>query len=192
MSEDLGPNPNTPKAWDSLWKGIGLSQAKDVWIQARLEIVATLIPEGVSVIDLAAGPGFIRHRLSPHSLYTPVDFSPESLKLCEVPGILAPCTEVPVPDDSYHTVLCMEILEHLDDLRPLILEAVRIATFQVIVTVPDNRLPPEQFNMHRRTWDQGQFTDFLQTFPQFAHVTFFQAPANIIGQCVLKTEDHRP
>lgn len=192
MSEDLGPNPNTPKAWDSLWKGIGLSQAKDVWIQARLKIVATLIPEGVSVIDLAAGPGFIRHKLSPHSLYTPVDFSPESLKLCEVPGILAPCTDVPVPDHSYHTVLCMEILEHLDDLRPLILEAVRIATFQVIVTVPDNRLPPEQFNMHRRTWDQEQFTDFLQTFPQFAHVTFFQAPANIIGQCVLKTENHRP
>ena len=183
------PNPNTPQAWDSLWKGIGLAQKDDAWIMSRLTLVAKLIPPGASVIDLAAGPGFIRHKLTPDSLYTPVDFSSGALHLCQVPGLQATCTNVPTEDHSYHTVLAMEILEHLDDTHALIIETIRIARHQVIVTVPNDRLPPEQFNMHRRTYTEPFFTDFLRDFKQFAHVLIFRSAANLIGQCLLKAKD---
>lgn len=183
------PNPNTPAAWDSLWKGIGLAQAKDPWIQDRLTKVAEMIPEGVSVIDLAAGTGIIRHKLSVKSKYVPVDFSQKALDLCQVPGILAPCTDVPVDDNSFHTVLGMEIIEHMDKPYRLLLEAARIANHQVIVTVPDNRLPPQQFNMHRRTWTRPQFHEFLQTFDRFASIHITKTAANLVALCTLPSKD---
>lgn len=186
MSEDLGPNPNTSENWDARWKDIGLVQTKDVWVQARLDRVAELIPDQATVIDLAAGPGLIRHKLPQCASYTPVDFSEEALKLSGIEGIVAPCTDVPVPPHSYHTVLCMEILEHLDDPRPLIIEAARIARFQVIVTVPKERLGPEEFPYHRRTWNHGQLDHFLRTFEQIGFSAIFQVPANIIAQSILK------
>lgn len=189
---DTVQNPNTPENWDRRWKNIGLVQTDDVWVQHRLKKVAQLVPDQATVIDLAAGPGLIRYNLPQCPRYTPVDFSPEALKLLGGHGIVATCTDVPVPPHSYHTVLAMEILEHLDDPYPLITEALRIARFQIIVTVPDDRLPPEEFPYHRRTWDQGHLSDFLRTFPGIAFTAFFQVPANIIAQSILKSKDPRP
>lgn len=137
-------------------------------------------------MDLAAGAATIRHKLPHAQTYVPVDFSPEALKLAEVPGIEATCINVPVHNDAYHTVLAMEILEHMDDPYPVIHEALRIARFQVIVTVPDDRLPPEHFPYHRRTWTQCQLHDFLTTFSTIDFTTFFQVPANIVAQSILK------
>lgn len=179
------PNPNTPENWNARWETIGLNQNKDPWVQQRLNKVASLIPAGATVIDLAAGAALIRHQLPHVKTYVPVDFSAEALKLAEVPGIEAQCYNVPVHNDSYHTLLAMEILEHLDDPYPLIHEALRIARLQVIVTVPDDRLPPEQFPYHRRTWNEPLFTDFLRDFKPFSHVHIFHTAANLIAQCIL-------
>lgn len=162
-----------------------MSQETDAWVDQRLTLVAGLITPKATVLDLAAGPGLIRHKLRDPAAYVPVDFSQEALNLAGVPGILAPCTDVPVANAAYHTVLAMEILEHLDDPHPLVYEAIRIARVQVIFTVPNDRLPPHEFPYHRRTWTQAQLADFLDTFQDIAFTTFLQAPANIIGQCIV-------
>lgn len=187
MSENhpQDPNPNTPENWDARWKTIGLTQDDDPWVQRRLARVAALVLPGTTVLDLAAGAALIRHKLTHAKAYVPVDFSPQALKLAGVPGIEAQCYNVPVHNDSYHTVLAMEILEHLDNPRSLITEALRIARFQIIVTVPDDRLSPEEFPYHRRTWTQYQLSDFLETFKDIAFTTFFQVPANIIAQAIV-------
>lgn len=186
MPEVQDPNPNTPRNWDQRWKDIGLSQHQDTWVQARLDRVATLVPSGVTVLDLAAGAATIRHKLTHVAKYVPIDFSAQALQLAGVPGIQADCIHVPVHDGQYHTVLAMEILEHLDDPYPLVREALRISCSQVIITVPNDRLPPHEFRYHRRTWTQQQLSDFLTTFPDIAFVTFFQAPVNVVAQCTLQ------
>lgn len=189
MSRDHQPNPNTPENWNERWKAIALAQTKDPLVQQRLAAVANLVPPQATVLDLAAGAGLIRHGLHHPASYTPVDFSPEALKLCDVPGIQADCTKVPVPDDSYDTVLALEILEHLDHPRLVLNEAIRIASLQVIVTVPNNRLPPAQFAYHRRTWDLHQLSFFLHTFPEIIIAEFLTLSANIIANCFLRREE---
>lgn len=185
MATQETPNPNTPENWDQRWRTIHLVHSADTWVNSRLTSVAELVPPNATVLDLAAGPGLIRHKLSHVVSYVPVDFSEEALKLSGVEGILADCTKVPVKDNAYHTVLAMEILEHLDDPRLLITEALRIARFQVITTAPNDRLPPKTFAYHRRTWTLSQLDEFLQSFPQIAFTSLFLAPANIIAQSIL-------
>ncbi len=152
---------------------------------SRVNTVSRMIPPGVSIIDLAAGAGIIRERLPRGTTYLPVDFSQKALDLCGVPGLLAPCTDVPVSDNSFHTVLCMEILEHLDQPHLLLLEACRIALHQVIVTVPNDRLPPEEFSMHRRVYKNRPFTDFLRSCGRFISIEISQTAANLVARCIL-------
>lgn len=189
MSGDHQPNPNTPENWDARWKAIALAQNKDPLVQLRLKAVANLVPRKATVLDLAAGAGLIRHKLHDPASYTPVDFSPEALKLCDVPGIEADCTKVPVPDDSYDTVLALEIVEHLDHPRLVLNEAIRIARLQVIVTVPNLRLPNSQFSYHRRTWDQEQLSFFLHTFDEIVMVNLTVLTANIVANCTVTRKE---
>ena len=198
MPEKILPhqNPNTPTNLDARWQRIQTTQLNDGWVTQRLEKVATLIPPHVHVIDLASGPGLIQRYLPIGVSYTPVDFSPEALKLAGGSGILAHCTSVPLPPKEFHTVLAMEILEHLDQDTDLIHQAMALATVQCIFTVPNHRLSPKELPYHRRTYTQQSLLQLLHPFTlsqcaqlspygPFTSVTILHTPGNLIAQCTI-------
>lgn len=49
-------------------------------------------------------------------------------------------------DRSYETVLCFEVLTHLPDMRRPLAELLRVASAQVIFSVPEVEQPPEAFS----------------------------------------------
>lgn len=78
-----------------------------------------------------------------------IDFHLGNVKRCSRHNIydflaLASARRLPFPDNYFHSVLCIEVLEHLTKTEALsaIEECARVATQRVIVTVPKNALDP--------------------------------------------------
>jgi len=178
------PNPNTPKNWDARWIAVDLAYRGDAWARARFTLVASLIPPDVSVLDVAAGPAHIRRYLKPGITYTPQDFSPEALRRAGGPGILSGCTKIPVSDHSFHTVLALEIIEHLDAPNRLLKECARIASHQVLLSVPNDRLSPSEWLYHRAVYSATTFHQLLVESRLFAEIMYHQAPGNLVAQCI--------
>lgn len=93
------------------------------------------------VLDVGCGPGFLMTFLDELGVEVDgIDFSSSSLTLAP-PAVrdrivIAPVTELPVPDASYDLVLCREVLEHLTVLqvRQTVAEMCRASSRFVYVT----------------------------------------------------------
>ncbi|MCK4624308.1 MAG: class I SAM-dependent methyltransferase [Phycisphaerae bacterium] len=177
------PNPNTPKKWDARWIEVDLPYRADPWARDRFTLVASLIPPDCSVLDVGAGPAHIRRYLKPGIYYVAQDFSPEALRRAGGNHILSGCTRIPVAEGSFDTVLALEILEHLDAPQRLIRECVRIASRQLIFSVPNNRLSPEEWPCHRAIYNADTFHQLLKDSSQFQKITYHTAPGNLVAQC---------
>lgn len=74
-----------------------------------------------SVLDVGCYEAPIRKMVSDPSLYTGID-------IVGVPDIevdLERCAQLPFEDKSFHTVICIEVLEHLDRLHHILSELFR-------------------------------------------------------------------
>lgn len=122
------------------------------WLQAH---------PGLSLLDVPCGPGveyegFQRDQISVR--YIGMDASDVMLTVCRrrFPGVdirKGDLTQIPLPDQAVDVVLCRHILEHLEDYRPAIREAVRVArqtVFLVLFRVPTHE---ERFALGRGAWD---------------------------------------
>ncbi|MFH1501848.1 MAG: methyltransferase domain-containing protein [Candidatus Eisenbacteria bacterium] len=56
---------------------------------------------------------------------------------------------LPFADDSFDTALCVDVLEHLDDLHAMFAELVRVSGRRVIVSLPNC------WNVARRRIERG-------------------------------------
>ncbi|MCK4596908.1 methyltransferase domain-containing protein, partial [bacterium] len=146
------PNQNTIKNWDDLWTKTGYKYPEMKPVNERKEKVASLIPKAVRVIDVAAGVGQIRQSLHPSVSYIALDFSLIALKMNKGTRIQADINALPVKPKSVHTVIAMEILEHVDNPVTFLKRIAALANRQIIISVPDNRLPPDENGWHRTTY----------------------------------------
>jgi SAM-dependent methyltransferase len=179
-------NPNTPGNWNQRWKALRLIQKGDPWVQARLKTVASLLLPQTTVLDVASGPSLIRPFLPRGITYLAQDFSFEAFTLSGEKGICSDARAIPLRDKSIHTVLALEILEHLDEERPLIQECIRVATHQIIFSVPDHRLSEKQFSYHRRTYTEGELLALLGPVRSWFSPQIFHSPGSLIARCLLK------
>jgi SAM-dependent methyltransferase len=109
---------------------------------ARLgEVVGPLRP--ASTLDAGCGEGETLVRLGPllGERIAAVDLSAYSVGRAaeRVPGIdarVASVAELPFADASYDLVLCLEVLEHLDEPAAAVAEIARVAAADVVVSVP--------------------------------------------------------
>lgn len=109
---------------------------------ARLrEIVAPLRPE--SVLDAGCGEGETIARLAGllPARVAAVDVSPEAVEFTarRFPAVEVAresVLELPFEDGAFELVLCLEVLEHLDDPRAAIAELGRVSSRDVVVSVP--------------------------------------------------------
>ncbi len=107
------------------------------------EMVAATEPD--TVLDAGCGEGFIIDYIKQRDArlrLTGVDLSEEAVDYARLHfGDRATfCTgnlyDLPFPDDAFDTVLCSEVLEHLDDPERAARELGRVARKYVVITVP--------------------------------------------------------
>jgi len=105
------------------------------------ELVAPLRP--ASTLDAGCGEGETLVRLGPllGERIAAVDLSSYSVgrvneRLPAVEARVASVTELPFADSSFDLVLCLEVLEHLDDPASAVGELARVAASDVVVSVP--------------------------------------------------------
>lgn len=181
----MKPNPNTIKYWDDLWTKTGYKFPEMKPVNERKQRVASLIPKAVTVLDLAAGVGQIRQFLHPSVGYIALDFSLAALKMNGKIRIQADIHALPIKRKSVHTIIAMEIIEHIDNPITFLRKIARIATRQIIVTVPNNRLPPEQNGYHRAVYTNESLTRLLARALRHKTITTSKTELNLIARCKL-------
>lgn len=103
------------------------------WIHERIQNYFS-DPENCSVLDLGCGAGFFSNCLAPLGYpVTGIDLSEESLEVAKrhdstasVQYIKADAYHLPFPAKSFHIVVAMDFLEHVEKPQQVILEAARV------------------------------------------------------------------
>ena len=185
MTPDTHTNPNTRQRWDELWPKVGVRFPEKEPVNQRKKAVAAMIPPHTTLLNVACGVSQIMHLLDPSVLHIGLDFSTKALHLFPGLRIQADVRALPIRTKSVHTVIAMEILEHLDDPLPFLRDLQRIARTQIIVTVPHNRLAPEKEPLHRRTYTRPTLQDLITRAIRYESLGFYFSPLNIIGRIML-------
>ncbi len=149
------------------------------------------------MLDAGCGEGFVTRYLAqqnPALRLTGVDLSREAIAYAQEHfGELArfrtgSLYKLPFSDNSFDTVLCSEVLEHLDDTRRAVNELKRVARRYVLITVPrepyfkwlndmGRRLGVSPDPGHVNFWTKKTFQDFIKSHfnaPVFATKHVYQ------------------
>lgn len=136
------------------------------WLQAH---------PGLSLLDIPCGPGVEYEGFQLHKVavrYIGMDMSDWMLKAAqqkfpEADFRKGNILSIPMPNRAVDVVLCRHILEHLEDYRPAIREALRVARNHVFVVL--FRLPThsEKMQIGWNAWDNrldwGEMEAFLRS-----------------------------
>jgi len=109
---------------------------------------------GSSVLDVGCGTGFLVDHLArehPRRKFTGLDFIIEEGTRCRLPSIgfvEGKVEALPFADNSFDTVICTHVLEHVLDLAGAVRELRRVAKRRLIIVVPQEREYRFTFNPH--------------------------------------------
>lgn len=87
---------------------------------------------GKKIIDIGADRGYLRQHLPDTSSYTNIGFGPDILKEWNLEDI-----PYPFEDRQFDTVLCLDVLEHLENIHAAFDECLRLAKEYVIISLPN-------------------------------------------------------
>ena len=160
-----------------LWQLERYEGSADQRLRAR--VVASLIdPQIESVLDVGCGNGFITRRLRAKRVVG-LDASEEALTHFEGEAILGSVDRLPFDDRSFDAIVCVEVLEHLNDemFAKAVRELNRVAKKFLVIGVPyreDLRENMTQcakcgcryhIDLHQRAFYGPK--DILRLFPDF-------------------------
>ncbi len=150
------------------WRG------EDQQIQFRHEAALDMIDSG-TVLDLGSGDGLLLSLLRKKDVMGKgLDLSEEGVAKANARGLNTRVFDfrsnrLPFPDNSFDTVVMLDILEHLYDPQSLLNEAARVSKKNVIVGVPNfSSLPARLQTLIGRVPENNQ--------PKKGHVFWFNLP----------------
>lgn len=146
--------------------------------------------EPTTVLDAGCGEGFAVDELarrSPDVRFTGVDLSEEAISFAQThfgergKFRTGSIYKLPFSDNSFDTVVCSEVLEHLDDPARALAELHRVARNYVLITVPrepyfqwlnvmGQKLGVSIDPVHVNFWTKASFQDFIRS--EFQDVVF--------------------
>ena len=90
------------------------------------------ILDGKKIIDIGADRGYLRQHLPDTSSYTNIGFGPDILKEWNLENIPYPFENI-----QFDTVLCLDVLEHLENIHSAFDECLRLAKEHVVISLPN-------------------------------------------------------
>jgi len=158
--------------------------------QERLNKVASLIDEGVSVVDIGSNTGYMQVLLDGKLTdYQGIDCSKLAVAEAERLGRSVQygiAEELPLPDKSYDVAILSEVLEHVYSPHAVMVEAARVARQTIVVSTP---IPNSEWGRnwpfhpyHVRIFTQQQLESLLGEFgeTEITQLGYFQ-----YGRCQL-------
>ncbi len=122
-------------------------------LEFRHTATLELIPEG-PVLDIGCGDGLVLSLLAEKGIESRgIDISSEAVRKCHERGLRAeifdPSKPLPFNDNTFETVLLLDVLEHVYEPTLLLAEAVRISRNAVIISVPNFSSLPARIQVLR-------------------------------------------
>lgn len=116
-------------------------------VRSMMEVIYQLVESTnpKTVLDAGCGEGFVSHYLATRSgsmSITGVDLQPQAIEFAKknfgesVTYRLGSLYSLPFSDNSFDTVVCSQVLEHVDDVETAMAELKRVARRFVVITVP--------------------------------------------------------
>lgn len=124
MSTAMSP-PEFTAAGPGYWNRE--SKAKYVWSKYQKYL------KGFRILDVGCDEGYLRHYAMEGTSYFGIDKVGRPDIVLDLEGV----TQLPFPDRSFDTVLCLDVLEHVDNLHLLFDDLCRVADRFVIVSLPN-------------------------------------------------------
>lgn len=90
------------------------------------------ILDNKSILDIGADKGYLRQHLIPSSQYMNIGFGDTIIKYWNLEHF-----PYPFGDKSFDTVLCLDVLEHLEHIHAAFDECLRLAREHVIISLPN-------------------------------------------------------
>ena len=161
-------------------------------LQAFLDVLCGLLDQSApeTVLDAGCGEGFVVDRIARHDpslAITGIDLSEGAIAYArehfgrQATFLTGSIYDLPFEADAFDTVVCSEVLEHLDEPARALRELRRVARRYVLVTVP--REPYFQWLNtmgqwlgispdpgHVNFWTKAGFQEFIH--PPFSEVQF--------------------
>ena len=187
---------NAVDIWDKLWS----EEGEDSWRRQAMgrtyNRIGSLLGDtdgtgpGSSVFDLGGGVGFLAEKLQIRGYGVEViDHSKAAVKACIAKGIIAHEKDlVAAPTDwtlrEGGVVVATEVIEHFDDaVRHELLTKIAEGSSKAFLSVPNNRLGPDEEPQHAIKWTAKQFKDYLETFWKKGHVRVEVLGPYLLGVC---------
>lgn len=170
----LNRNINTKRFWDLSWR----AAPKIDWDDRRYATMANYVRDGDTVLDIGCGRGelgYIVKQIRPKSAVFGTDLSEYAIAFAKVnfPGItwsVSGAYNQDFEDEFFDTVLCGEVIEHLEKPKLLIREAFRLLKpgGRLVITCPYK----ESMNVPEHTWalDTKDFDELLVNFSEVWYV----------------------
>jgi hypothetical protein len=145
---------NSVDIWDHLWDKEGEQPWRAEALKRVYGRICCLVPEGATVVDIGGGQGDLAQKLIKErsSVVTVLDHSSVGLKMAASNGALTMEVDLlqGIPTDLHPDVfVCTEVLEHFETMpRGTLLEQMKFQAKSAIISVPNNRLGPDEEPQH--------------------------------------------
>jgi SAM-dependent methyltransferase len=146
-------------------------QPLNEWHAQLLRHLLAIVPEGTeTLLDVGCGNGNLLHALDKVPRRIGVDAAKRGVAHLRVPGLVASAGALPFADRSIDTVVCAEVLEHLegDVMHRALAELKRVARTTLIVSVP---------NRERRARNEVRCPSCHRIFNAYGHLRSFDEEA---------------
>jgi len=180
---------NSPDLWNRLWADKGQEEWRKQALNQVYTRIERLLPESANVVDLGGGVGVLGRRLrdTKKANVLVVDHSEEALKKAAEDGLETAIADLENEADVQRVIagrdliVATEVVEHLSaETRHILFRAAAI-TGRALLSVPNDRLGPDEEPQHTVKYNAMSFKRDLQQ--HFEHVRIEVLGPYLLGVC---------